>query len=77
MLFMVSYILINLLAALNFASVFLKIKKTFGKYKNVKNVKRDKNKKTSENVFLRLCLLLRVPATPLARDASEVIGRNR
>jgi len=31
-------LLVNLLAALNFANVF-KNKKTFGKYKNVKNVK--------------------------------------
>jgi len=35
-------LLVNLLAALNFANVFLKIKKTFGKlkktFKNVKNV---------------------------------------
>jgi len=41
-------LLVNLLAALNFANVF-KNKKTFGKFKNVK--KRDQNKKRKKNVF--------------------------
>jgi len=45
-------LLANLFAALNFANVFLKIKKTFGKLKNVKKrKKRDQNKKKHKNVF--------------------------
>ena len=42
-------LLVNLLAALNFANVF-KNKKTFGKYKNVKNVKK-RYQKNVKNVF--------------------------
>jgi len=45
-------LLVNLLAALNFANVFQKIKKMFGKLKNVKNVKNvTKIKKNVKNVF--------------------------
>jgi len=40
--------LVNLLAALNFANVFLN-KKTFGKYENV--TKRDQNKKRKKTFF--------------------------
>ena len=46
-------LLVNLLAALNFANVFFKIKKNVWKIKNVKNVKKrdQNNNKTLKNVF--------------------------
>jgi len=48
-------LLVNLLATLNFANVFFKIKNVW-KIKNVKNVKnRDQNKKKRKNVFVHLC----------------------
>jgi len=49
-------LLVNLLAALNFANVF-KNKKTFGKYKNVKNVK-NVIKKNVKKRLLHLCIIL-------------------
>ena len=46
-------LLVNLLAALNFANVFFKFKKTFGKLKKTfkKRKKRDQNKKNVKKVF--------------------------
>ena len=46
-------LLVNLLAALNFANVFLKIKKRLENEKNVKNIKknRDQNKKRKKVFF--------------------------
>jgi len=48
-------LLVNLLAALNFASVFFKIKNVW-KIKTVKNVKNVTKIKNVKNVFLHLCL---------------------
>jgi len=42
-------LLVNLLAALNFAKVFLKIKKRLEK--TLKNVKRDQNKKVKKRLL--------------------------
>jgi len=48
-------LLVNLLAVLNFANVFLNKKRSENK-KNVKKVKkRDQNKKTFKKLFLHLC----------------------
>jgi len=48
-------LLVNLLAALNFANVFLKIKKRLGIKKNVKNV--TKIKKNVKIVFTSMVML--------------------
>jgi len=46
-------LLVNLLAALNFASVFLKIKKRLENKKRQKRKKRDQNLKKNVKTFLR------------------------
>ena len=66
-------LLVNLLAALNFSNIFLKIKQRLEK--NVKNVKSDQNKKNVKNVFYTYGLLrLLMAAKHGERKCADTVG---